>query len=121
MSTVKKSQASRPWAWARRNRRQDVSSPCGAGRYLRAQDPADCRLADLVAEAGQLAVHAAVSPRRVLGRQPQYQVADLLARPRAAGPVRVRPFPGDQAAVLGQQYSRRHEAGTAQRCRQQPG
>jgi len=37
VSTVKKSQASRPSAWARRNLRQDVSRPRGAGWYLRAR------------------------------------------------------------------------------------
>ncbi len=37
VSTVKKSHASRPWAWARRKARQDVSRPRGAGRYCRAR------------------------------------------------------------------------------------
>jgi hypothetical protein len=64
-----------------------------------AEDPADGRLTDVVAEAGQLAVHPAVSPRRVLPRQPQHQVADLLATPRAAWLVRVGPVAGDQTAA----------------------
>ena len=37
VSTVKKSHASRPWAWARRKARQDVSRPRGAGRYCQAR------------------------------------------------------------------------------------
>src|SRR6516165_7855842 len=49
-----------------------------------AEDPPDSRLTDLVAKTGQLAMHPAVAPRGVLHRQPQYQVADLLAsRPTA--------------------------------------
>jgi hypothetical protein len=64
-----------------------------------AQDPPHCRFADLVAEPTQLTVHPAVSPGRILPRQPHYQVADVLAGPRAAGPVRVRPLAGDQPTV----------------------
>ena len=86
-----------------------------------AQDPPHGRLADVVAEPGQLAVHPAVSPGRVLPRQPQHQVADLLAGPRAAWPVRVRPLACDQAAVPGQQRARRDEPVGAQRGWQQPG
>jgi hypothetical protein len=37
VSTVKKSQASRPCAWARRNWRQEVSMPRGAGRKPQAR------------------------------------------------------------------------------------
>ena len=50
------------------------------------EDPADGRRTDVVSEAGQLTVHPAVSPARVLPRQPQHQVADLLADCRATWP-----------------------------------
>jgi len=43
------------------------SGPVPAGT----EDPPDSRLTDPVAEPGQLAVHPAISPRRVLRRQPQ--------------------------------------------------
>src|ERR1022692_375107 len=67
-----------------------------------AQDPAHRRFADEVPEPGQLAVHPAVPPARVLARQPQRHVADLLAGPRPAWWVRVRPLAFDQAPVPGQ-------------------
>ncbi len=86
-----------------------------------AQDPPHRGRADAVTEPAQLAVYPAVPPRRVLPRQPQHQAADVLARLRAAGPVRVRPFAGDQAAVPGQQRSRRDEPVGAQYGWQLPG
>ena len=53
---------------------------------LRWQDRGAARSrADLVTEPGQLAVHPAVSPGRVLPRQPQHQVADLFASGDLAG------------------------------------
>jgi hypothetical protein len=72
-------------------------------------------------KAGQLAVHAAVSPGRVLPRYPQHQVVDLLAGRRAARPSRVGPLTGDQTAVPGQQGSQRDHATGAQCGWQQPG
>ena len=84
MSTVKKSQASRPLAWARRKVRQEVSWPRERAGGAGAEDPPHSRLTEVMAEAGELTVHPAVSPARVLARQPQHQVADLLAGPGAA-------------------------------------
>jgi hypothetical protein len=55
MSKWKKSVANKPWARARRKRRQLVSTPRGA---------------DPIAETDQLALDAAVPPGRVLSRQP---------------------------------------------------
>ena len=66
-------------------------------------------------------MHPAVSPGRVLPRQPQHQVADVLADARSAEPVRVRPFAGDQPAVPGQQRAGRDEPMGAQHSRQLPG
>ena len=74
-----------------------------------------------MAEAGQLAVHPAVSPGRVLPGQPQHQITDLLASRRAARPGRVGPLAGNQTAVPGQQSPRRHQPTSSQRCREQPG
>jgi hypothetical protein len=74
-----------------------------------AQDPPDGCFADLVSEPGQLAVHSAVPPGRVLPRHPrhpQHKVADLLAGLRSAWAVRVRPLACEQAAVPGQQRAR---------------
>jgi hypothetical protein len=86
------------------------SGPAAAG----AEDPPHGRLADVVAKAGQLAVHLAVYPCRVLSRQPQHQGADLLASRRAARPARVGPLAGDQTAAPRQQGSRRKQPSAAQ-------
>jgi hypothetical protein len=83
--------------------------PGGRAAPPGAQDPPHRRRADAVSEPAKFAVHPAISPDWVLPRQPQYQVADLLAGPRAAWPVRIRPFAGDQPAVPGQQRARRDE------------
>jgi hypothetical protein len=50
--------------------RSGPAAPC-------ADNPADDCSADLMAEAGQLALHPAVSPGWVLPCQPQHQRADL--------------------------------------------
>ena len=60
-------------------------------------------------------------PRRVPSRQPQHQVADLLAGPRTTRPARVRPLTCDQAAVPGQQRAGRDKPAGAQHGWQQPG
>jgi hypothetical protein len=122
VSTWKKSQASSPCAWARRNARQEVFyiSRCRAAS-LGAQDSPDGRLADLVSEPGQFTVHPAVPPGRVILGQSQHQVTDLLAGSRAAWPGRIRPLACDQAAVPGQQRARRDKPMSAQIGRQQAG
>jgi hypothetical protein len=92
VSTWNKSQASRPPARVRRHARQQVPRWRGAGRWRRA--PPDrshgCR-AEVVTEPGEFPVHPAVSPGPVLLREPQHQVPDLPAGPRAPRPVRVDP------------------------------
>ena len=62
------------------------------------------RRTDLISETGQLAVQLAVAPRRVLRRQAQHQVADLLASRGALWP-RAGPLGGNETAVPGQQRS----------------
>src|SRR5258707_15806907 len=56
--------------------RRDRPAPPGA------QDPPYRRLADVGSEPAQFTLHSAVSPGRVLPRQPPYQVTDLLAGSR---------------------------------------
>src|SRR5215472_7225528 len=84
------------------------------------QDPADGRLADMMAETGQLAVDPAVSPGRVLTCQPQHQVADLLARSRPARRARVGPSAGEETAMPRQPGSRRNQPAATQCGRKQP-
>jgi len=74
-----------------------------------------------VTESAELAVDSAVSPEWVLPRQPQHQVADVLAGPRTTRPVRVRPFACDQPTVPGQQRPRRDQPVGAQHRWQQVG
>lgn len=96
--------------------------PRSAGRSAPpgAQDPPDGRLADLVTEAGQLAVHSAVSPGRVLMRQSQRKLAYFLADPGAAWPVGICPLALDQPAVPGQYGAWRDEPMGAQYRRHPP-
>ncbi len=84
-------------------------------RIRNRNEPIQLPKTDPVAQAGQLAVHPPVSPRRVLRRQPQHQVTDLRARPWAAWPSRVGPLAGDQTAVPGQQRSRRDQSAGTER------
>jgi hypothetical protein len=97
--TLSLSAQERPPRYARIRRGRSV--PAGA------QDPPDCRFADMVTEPGHLAVYPAAAPGRVLPGQPQYQLADGLAGPRAAWLVRIGPLAGDQAAVPAPQRARR--------------
>src|SRR5262245_39281543 len=72
VSTWKKSTASSPSAWARRNLRQE--SPCLVGGWIRcAQDPTEGGGRDAVAEAAQFALDPHDSPGRVLGGEAQDQ------------------------------------------------
>ena len=95
--------------------------PAGRWPACRAEDPPDGCRAEVVAEPGEFAVHAAVSPGGVLPGQPQYEVADFLAGLRSAGLTRVAPLVPDEAAVPGQQRSWRDQAVAAQPGWQQPG
>jgi hypothetical protein len=122
VSRWKKSVASSPAAWALRNVRQWVSVPRGAGPHAcRGQDAADGAGADVVSESGELALDAAVSPSRVLPCQPDDELAGLAVDARAARPVRVGPFSGDQASVPGQECGGGDEAVAAQLGRQDSG
>jgi hypothetical protein len=69
----------------------------------------------------RLTAHAAVSPARVLARQADDKLAELLINAGATGPVRVGPFLGDQASVPGQQGGGCDESVAAQLAGQDPG
>jgi hypothetical protein len=67
------------------------------------QDPPHGRLAGVVTETSKFPVRPAVSPGRVLLRQPQYQVPDFPGGTGAPWPIRVGPRTCDQVAMPGQQ------------------
>jgi len=105
----------------RRNCRQ-VESVCrfGAGGICRAfVDPADRGGADPVAELEQLALDPQVSPAVVPGSEPPDERGDLGADRRASRPVRIGPFPGDQAAVPPQHCAGRDQPVHPQSSRQE--
>ena len=78
-----------------------VGVPLGCRRYLQGlENPSDGGRADLVAELEKLALNALIPPRGVLGGESLDQRGDLGTDRRSARPVRIGPFPGDQAAVL---------------------
>jgi hypothetical protein len=77
---------------------------------------------DLVAESGEFAMNAAVSPDRVLGSQAQDQAAEPSGDGGSTGPgVRHRPAVGDELAVPPQDGSRGDEQPEAPADREQPG
>ena len=98
-----------------------IHVPRGRPEPAGAQDPPHRRLADLVAEPAQLAVHPAVSPGRVLPRHPQHQVADVRTGPRPTWPFRVCPPACDQPLMPAQQRARRDQPMSPQHAWQQPG
>ena len=63
----------------------------GSRPVVAARDPPHGRLADVVAETSQFAVHPAVAPGRVLPREPQHQGPDLPAGRRPSWPVGICP------------------------------
>jgi hypothetical protein len=78
------------------------------------EDPANRGGADPVAELEQFALHALISPGRILSGQPFDQAAMVGVDARAAVGVRVGPFLGDQSAVPAQDGGRSDQAVTAQ-------
>jgi hypothetical protein len=84
------------------------------------QDAADGTGADVVSERGELALDAAVSPTRVVPCQPDNELAQLAVDARAARPVRVGPFLGNQASVPGKEGCGGDEAVAAQLAGQEP-
>jgi hypothetical protein len=91
-----------PVAWVRRNCRHVVSvRRTGAGwDPVTAQDPADRRGSDAVAEGEQFTADALVSPIRVVRRHLHHQRGDGVVDRRATRlPVRVGPLPAHYAAM----------------------
>jgi len=82
------------WCWINTSALQDA--PHGAGP-------------DLIAEAAELAVDAAVAPSRVLLGHPQDQLAELGRHGRTATPVWVGPAAPDQIPMPAQQRGRLHQ------------
>jgi hypothetical protein len=74
-----------------------------------------------VAQAGELALDAAVAPARILPGQLLDEFADVVWDGRASRGAGVGPFSLDQAPVPGKQGARRHEAVHAEAGGQQPG
>ena len=116
VSTVQKSPASRPSAWARgatsarkypgRAERGGTARPGGFRRTV----------ASLIWWPRRV---SSPGTRRyphggVLRRQPQDQAADFLAGPGAAWSSRIGPFAGEETAVPGQQSSRRDKPANTQ-------
>jgi hypothetical protein len=85
------------------------------------QDAADGASADVVTEAGELALDAAVSPARVLPCQPDDELTELAVDGRTSRPARVGPLLGEQAAVPGQEGGGCDESMPAQLVGQEPG
>jgi hypothetical protein len=111
---------------ARPLRAQELS-PAGVGvpRWRRrdpvaAQDPADRRGADAMAEFEQLALDSAVSPGRVLSRHPTDQRGEGIIERWSSGLVRVGPPSAHEASVPARDRSRGDQAVAAQRRRQAP-
>jgi len=72
------------------------------------------------AELEQFALDPLVPPAVILGGEPLDQGGDLGTGRQPSGPVRVGPFPGDQAAVPPQDGTGRDQAVHPQPCRQEP-
>ena len=85
------------------------------------QDAADGASADVVTEAGELALDAAVSPARVLPCQPDDELTEHAVDARTTRPARVGPLLGEQAAVPGQEGGGCDESVSAQLVGQEPG
>jgi hypothetical protein len=85
-----------------------------------AQDSTDGGIADPVTQADQLAVHS-IPPAGILPCQSQNQSTDLVGDSRSTGPVRIAPFPCNQASVPCQQGRRRDQPVGADRGWQHPG
>src|SRR5258708_30979985 len=86
----------------------------------RLEDPADRGRTDSVTEFQQLTLDPLVPPAAVLGGEPPNQRGDLGADRWPAGPVRVSPFAGDQAAVPPQDGAWSDQPGPPQLSRQAP-
>jgi len=101
-------------------------APTGVGTPRRranpscGQDTADRAGPDPVPQSDQFTLDTVVPPARIRRSQPQDQLPNLHADRWAPGPVRIRPVPGDQAAVPGQQRRGGDQPTPAQPARQDP-
>ena len=100
VSTVKKSHATIPAAWARRNVVHDSDARPGAGSIPAClEDRPHRRRGDGDAEPGEFTVDAAVAPGRVLPSETDDHPAGLDGGGWPAGPVRVGPVVRDEASM----------------------
>src|SRR5262245_61078617 len=98
-------------ACARRNAVPGLLEPLGS-RFDPSfpEDRPDRACRQLDSEPDQLSLDSAISPARVLLREPDDELADLGRLRRASGtPMRIRPAPRDQLTVPAQKRRRRHE------------
>jgi hypothetical protein len=121
-STWKKSHARSVSAWVRRKLRQVWSLAASwRGRQAPgAQDAADRRGGDAMAQAAQLALDPLVSPRRVLGGQPHDQSGQAVADRRPARRPGLAPFTGGQTAMPPQDGARGDQPADTQLPGQNP-
>ncbi len=84
------------------------------------EDPPDRRCANAVTELEQLALDPLVPPAVVLDSEPLDQRGHLGADWRSTRPVRIRPLPGDQAAVPPKNGAGRDQPVCPQPPRQEP-
>jgi hypothetical protein len=105
----------------RRPTRRTSAGGAARGRDRQHADPSDGSGADLVPEAAQFAVHAPEAPSRVLGVEPDEEVADLLRQGWASHRRRLRPLLVYQALVPGQQGAWRDDPVPAKCAGEQSG
>ena len=122
VSRWKKSQASRPFRLGTQELPPTrVRPPRRWPDSIGGQDTADRSGTDPPPQADQLSLDPPMPPARVIPGQPQHQIPDLFADPRAARPGPVRPPPRDQPPVPAQQRAWGNQAMGAQPGRQHPG
>jgi hypothetical protein len=85
------------------------------------EDPADRAGTNLVTESDELTLDPAMSPARIVSRQPHDEIPHLGADPRTTRPVRIRPVPLDQTAMPSQQRGRGDDPVLTEVTGQQPG
>jgi hypothetical protein len=111
LSPVKKSQATKLAAWARRNSRQHGPDRRGAGSSFACASSRRTLVGrDVQAELGQLAADPPMAPARVLARKPQHQLTNLSRQRRPTALTgRLSPPPAYQHAMPPQHRARSHK------------
>jgi hypothetical protein len=84
------------------------------------EDPTDRARTDPITEPDQFTLNPAMPPAWILPGQPYNKIPHLVADRRTTRPVRIRPLPGDQAAMPGQQRGGSDDPVLPQYAGQQP-